>query len=555
MAVLRRVCDDTPRPIREINPEIPDWLCDIIDRLLAKDPADRFQSAAEVADLLGLYLAYVQQPTQVTLPRPAGVPRRNRRGHIRRAAGGLLGERLRGVVLLCVIAMLVMFVSGLSFTGEPWGIGFGFAERTGTLILDVKDPEITEIRLQPRDKRTRERFGQIWAHTFQLNRNRQLRLPNFPAPGLYQIDFRRGGPALYEDQAVEILAGKTRRVSVPLGSPPAQESFRQPTTPPRTFRGHDAPVNSVALSPDGRRAVTAGSDGMVRLWDLQTGQELRQMRGHADRINAVALSPDGRRALSGGKDGIVRLWDLETGKDLRALKAHRGWIFGLAFSPDGRHALSCGADWQSQSPDNSVRLWDLETGDEIRRLDGHTDATLSVAFSPDGQFAASAGFDQTVRIWDLETGDLVRRLDHPSRVYSVVFAPDGQHVLSGCGAVGDRDGWVDDPESGVIRLWNVETGRVVREFRGHSGCVASLAISTDGRSVVSGSRGEYFGAGQKVETPARDNTIRVWDVASGRELCRFPSLTSVLSVDIAAKGRTILSGHMDGAFRLWTVPE
>ena len=85
MAVLRRVCDETPRPIREVNPEVPDWLAAIIARLHAKDPADRFQSAAEVADLLGRWLAHIQSPHNAPRPEPTRSVSAIRRPSLRHA--------------------------------------------------------------------------------------------------------------------------------------------------------------------------------------------------------------------------------------------------------------------------------------------------------------------------------------------------------------------------------------------------------------------------------------------------------------------------------------
>jgi WD40 repeat protein len=109
---------------------------------------------------------------------------------------------------------------------------------------------------------------------------------------------------------------------------------------------------SVALSEDGTKVVTGGSDGLVRLWDRVTQREIRPFEGHEGKVNAVAISPDGRRALSGGEDKIVRLWDLETGKELQHFPGHTGSVLSVAFSPDGNLAASGSAD-------NTVRLWPL----------------------------------------------------------------------------------------------------------------------------------------------------------------------------------------------------
>jgi WD40 repeat protein len=91
----------------------------------------------------------------------------------------------------------------------------------------------------------------------------------------------------------------------------------------------------------------------------------------------------------------MRLWDVETGKELRVFKGHTHWVACVAFSPDGKTALSAGCQ------DRTVRLWDVESGKELKRFAGHRDDVFSVAFSPDGKQAYSAGKDHMVRVWDL----------------------------------------------------------------------------------------------------------------------------------------------------------
>ena len=111
----------------------------------------------------------------------------------------------------------------------------------------------------------------------------------------------------------------------------------------------------MAVSADGRRAVSGGDDGTVRVWDLDTGEPLHTLAGHDGQVGAVAVSADGRRAVSGGDDGTVRVWDLDTGQPLHALAGHDGPVRAVAVSADGRRAVSGGDD-------GTVRVWDLDTG-------------------------------------------------------------------------------------------------------------------------------------------------------------------------------------------------
>jgi WD40 repeat protein len=138
----------------------------------------------------------------------------------------------------------------------------------------------------------------------------------------------------------------------------------------RTFGGHTGHVRSVAFSPDGARVLTGSDDGTAKLWDAETGQEIHTFGGHTDRVRSVAFSPDGTRVLTGSK------------------------VISLALSPDRPGSLTVSEDW-------IARLWDSETGQEIRTFGGHTDWVNSVAFSPDGTQVLTGSEDGTARIWQL----------------------------------------------------------------------------------------------------------------------------------------------------------
>jgi serine/threonine-protein kinase len=154
----------------------------------------------------------------------------------------------------------------------------------------------------------------------------------------------------------------------------------------------------LAFSPAGKYIASGhyGPDSafLVRLWESATGNEVRSFRGHTRDVTAVKFLPEGDGLLSASLDGTLRLWDVQTGKELRKM-AHGGGARDVAVSPDGRHALSAGFG------DRMVRLWDLAHGRELHCFAGHTNAVLGVAYSADGKRALSSDAGNTVRLWRL----------------------------------------------------------------------------------------------------------------------------------------------------------
>ena len=170
--------------------------------------------------------------------------------------------------------------------------------------------------------------------------------------------------------------------------------------------GHAELVQSAALSPDARHALSGSDDGTVRLWDLETGREIRRFEGHTDTVTSVALAPDGRWAVSGSSDHTVRVWDLQTGRDCRRLAGHTSWINSVAVSGDGRRLLT-GSGGEvinghfQDGADLTLRLWDVDSGIELCRLTGHRAPVTTVSLSADGRLALSGSLDGTIRLWKL----------------------------------------------------------------------------------------------------------------------------------------------------------
>jgi len=158
-----------------------------------------------------------------------------------------------------------------------------------------------------------------------------------------------------------------------------------------SFRGHEARIAKVGFCAAGRRIVSCSDDKTIRVWDVETGTELRRM-AHGHGVSDLAIFPDGRRVLATSADSSI-VWDLETGRQVRRISRTAS---SVAVSPDGRRALF--GEYMA------VWLWDLERDEKIERWNAHTSPVWRVAFSPDGRRGVSTSFDKTVRIWVMPPG-------------------------------------------------------------------------------------------------------------------------------------------------------
>jgi WD40 repeat protein/tRNA A-37 threonylcarbamoyl transferase component Bud32 len=195
-----------------------------------------------------------------------------------------------------------------------------------------------------------------------------------------------------------------------------------------------------AYHPDGRQAATRNPDGTVTLWDTGTGQETRTLRGHSTAVTGVAYSADGRLLASASArpdgagyfkpGGEVKVWDVETGREIRTLRRETGVFQVLAFSPDAsRLALAEGGSFATSG---EAHVWDVATGGDVFILRGHTSNVTGVVFSPDGKRLASSSIDRTIKLWDMATGEEVLTLrGHTSGVASLDFSADGHRLASG----------------------------------------------------------------------------------------------------------------------------
>ena len=171
----------------------------------------------------------------------------------------------------------------------------------------------------------------------------------------------------------------------------------------RTIMGHQWGVIALALTSDGRHALSGSLDGTLRFSDLRTGRARQTFDVAEDSVSVVAMTPDGRMGLSNCFDGALRLWDLGTGRLIRTLVAHGALVTAVTVTPDGENAISA-------SEDGTFELWDLASCRVVHAFIGHNAAVTAVAVTPDGASVLSASQDGSLKVWDLRTGHLLRDL-------------------------------------------------------------------------------------------------------------------------------------------------
>jgi WD40 repeat protein len=308
-----------------------------------------------------------------------------------------------------------------------------------------------------------------------------------------------------------------------------------------------AAVHALSFSPDGKTLAAACADNTVRLWNvtLKTPREINRLDGHAGAVHGVAYAPDGKTVVTGSADWTVRSWDVTGTKPPRDRfkpRSHLSAVYGTAFSPD-LHTLAAGGE------DRILRLWDLGKGEPRTRqyLPGDSVRLNAVAYSPDGRAVAAGGHHKNVRQFESATGKPLRPVTGvPGDVHQLFYLPDGRLLGRG---------------SKQFLLWNAQKGDLVRRFETTESPFICLALSPDGRQVLTGNGTYLFDKdGKYVVRDGKyvytDCLLRLWDVESGD--CVFvekSATTPLYSVAFSADGRRALSGALEPVWKQWELAE
>jgi len=471
LALLRRVSEETPPPMQDINPNMPEWMDKLMTRLHAKAPAQRFQSAQEVADTLGSCLAHVQNPRVNPLPSwlmPR--PKQPRRQGLEVA-----------LFAACFVVAILLAMGVVTRVNTP----------QGTLIIEVNDPEV-QVTVEGQEV------------TLNGKNIGEVKLK----PGTYKVEANKEGKPI-KTQLVQIERGGKVLVTVTLEPAPnlpvKPVDQRNVVVEPWALATHDSKITALMFSPDSRHLITGSADGKVQLYTTRNGKLINEITDHKTRIVTATFLDKPELYLTLSSDGMMKLWELGTAKPLTSLK----------IAANLERADIVGRTGQVLGMVNkNVRIWEMDTGKVVgeikydkpvvdwkvsgdgKRLaicqDGEIEyflfeptslrplwkATIdkkqeftNLAFSPDGELLFSTTTDNDTIVWDSASGRKVNTLflgQNPA------VSTDGKWLAT-----------VQTQEK--LLLWDVATGKSLRTYMlPDAGKVTKLAFSPDRKWIAWG---------------------------------------------------------------------
>lgn len=295
------------------------------------------------------------------------------------------------------------------------------------------------------------------------------------------------------------------------------------------------PVRSVAFSVDGKRLLTSGDDNLIHVWDSTTGKAIEVFTGHKAVVSSIATGPNGL-VVSGSQDQTAAVWNTvpkwsligqlgpkkEAPLDLGP-SPFVSRVLSLAFSRDGKWLATGGGE---ASRSGELFIWDVAQQTLAKELkDAHSDTVMSIEFSRDGKKLVSGAADKFVKLWDLETGKLVKSFEgHTHHVLGVTLKADNSLIAS-AGA------------DNAIKIWNIETGEQARTIPGYTKQVTSI---------------RFLGVTENVVSCGGDKTVRYHNATNGGQPRAFAGGTDFMYCVAASRDEQIVvAAGEDGVLRVW----
>jgi serine/threonine protein kinase len=356
-----------PPSVNAERRDIPAGVVEIVRKLMAKNPSDRFQTPDDLANAL---VPFAGAPPSSGLIPVVRLPRATTYRLTQRLGGNT--DRIRD----------------LAFSPDSRHLLCAGQDKKIRIWAMTKDPPELIRELPITAGPSCLAFSPDGKHFVVGAEDRALRLFDFPSCRLlWEVADHRDlvGCVAFAPQGDKILSAShdgTLRW--------CRASNGEAT---RTWQAHNGTIWGIAITPDGKRILSGGQDRSLRYWDAATNESLTAFPDQGALVTTVAISPDARRALTGGVDGVLHLWDMEKLTEIRTFTGHDGRITDVCFSPDGRTAVS-------SSRDKSVRIWDINNGRQTQSINEHSNWVTIVTFASDGKRIASGGIDRTVFVYE-----------------------------------------------------------------------------------------------------------------------------------------------------------
>lgn len=314
----------------------------------------------------------------------------------------------------------------------------------------------------------------------------------------------------------------------------------------------DRHVSMTRMAPNSELVAVGNWGGNVKIMEVPTLTEKMNLRGHTNKISGLSwfpgatlpennISPDSVNLASGGAEGAVNLWSLNKDTPLSTLSGHSARVCRVVFHPSGRYLASA-------SEDTTWRLWDVETTSEILLQEGHSRGVYAISFNTDGSLLASAGLDSVGRIWDMRSGRTVMILDeHIKPIHALDWGSDGHRVLSG-----SADGWVKCWDVRKVQRTGglgAHTSAVsdLRWFKGLDDPIDGVPPGVDDKGVLQPKKSGTFFVSSGFDTKIKVFSADDWSLVQTLSGHTGP----VASVDVSRDGKWIVSGGHDRTVKLW----
>ena len=525
---IRTVLDGEPAPIPTIEPEAPPELVAICQRAMQKDPSDRYDSARELATEVqrfqsgALVKAYAYKFSEL----------------LKRFA-----VRHKAILITASIALIVLAASSVFYVlSLVQSRNREMAMRIEAVVARDREREARQDEERARKLAEREvyrsrlllaghqiessQYGVAnqtlwrtsedlrnweWGYLLRLCNQEQLILDGH-SDDVLSAEFSPDGTRILtasKDKTAKLWDAET---GIEL----------------RSLEGHTEPVYSARFSPDGTRVLTRAFR-RHKIWDAQTGADLFTLKGHADLVHGSEFSPDGKRILTWSRDETAKIWDVEGGAQIASLEGHSGEVLSAAFSPDGTKVVT-------GSSDSTAKVWDVAAGSELVTLEAHSEAIRSVDFNAAGDRLVTLSDDATAKVWDARTWTELTTLETQSdRAYLAAFSPNGKDLLTMSADTTDAEDLWTLRTDVMARVWDVETGGGLFAFKGP---FTTATFSPDGALIL---------------TACSDKTVNIWDARTGDELITLRGhAAAVNSPNFAQDGARFVTASKDHTARVWS---